>query len=89
MADRSRFSPGLLWAMAILAAATVANLWYNQPLLGVMGATFHRPAVDLGPVATLTQAGYAAGLLFGVPLGDVVDRKRLILILLGWTGFAG
>ncbi len=74
--------------MALLAGATVANLWYNQPLLGVMGATLHRPAVDLGPVATLTQAGYAAGLLFWVPLGDMVDRKRLLLGLLAAVGLA-
>ena len=77
----SRLSQSLLLLMAFAAAATVANLWYNQPLLGAMADTFHRAPQVLGRVSTLTQAGYALGLLLFVPLGDLIERRRLILIL--------
>lgn len=71
-----------VFTMAVVAAVTVANLYYNQPLLGQMAQTFHRPAAVLGLVTTLTQGGYAVGLLLFVPLADLVERRRLILILL-------
>lgn len=71
-----------VFLMAIACAFAVATLYYNQPLLPEMGASFGRSAADAGLVATLTQFGYAGGLLLFVPLGDRVDRKRLILILL-------
>ena len=77
----TRLSHMLLMLMAFAAAATVANLWYNQPLLGAMADTFHRVPAVLGRVSTLTQAGYALGMLLFVPLGDLVERRRLILIL--------
>jgi predicted MFS family arabinose efflux permease len=76
-----RLSHALLWVMAFASAATVANLWYNQPLLGAMADTFHRAPAVLGRIATLTQAGYALGLLLFVPLGDLVERRRLLWIL--------
>ncbi len=79
--QKSRLSQSLLLLMAFAAAATVANLWYNQPLLGAMADTFHRAPHILGRVSTLTQAGYALGLLLFVPLGDLIERRRLILIL--------
>ncbi len=80
-AQKSPLTQSLLVVMAFAAAVTVANLWYNQPLLGAMADTFHRAPQVLGRVATLTQAGYALGLLLFVPLGDLIERRRLILIL--------
>ena len=77
----SRLPQSLLILMAFAAAATVANLWYNQPLLGAMADTFHRAPQVLGRVSTLTQAGYALGLLLFVPLGDLIERRRLLLLL--------
>jgi predicted MFS family arabinose efflux permease len=72
----------LIWLLTVAAGVGVANLYYNQPLLGEIAATFHASVQSAGVVATLTQAGYAIGLLLFVPLGDVVERRRLIVGLL-------
>ncbi|WP_411571837.1 MFS transporter [Pectobacterium cacticida] len=60
----------------------VANLYYSQPLLPQMANAFGANASAQGAIAMLTQAGYAAGLLLFGPLGDRLDRRRLITILL-------
>ncbi len=71
--------------VAILALATgiaVANLYYAQPLLGAMAQSLHLRPAPLGLVVTLSQIGYAIGLLFLTPLGDVYARRMLIPALL-------
>jgi len=66
----------------VATGASVANLYYNQPLLSDIARTFQSSSRAAGAIATLTQAGYAVGLLLFVPLGDVVERRRLIVTLL-------
>src|SRR6478672_8877773 len=72
----------LIWLLTVASGASVANLYYNQPLLSDIARTFHASSRATGAIATLTQAGYAVGLLLFVPLGDVVERRRLIVTLL-------
>jgi predicted MFS family arabinose efflux permease len=72
----------LVLIMATAVAFSVALIYFNQPLLPTMGATFGRTAADAGLIATMTQLGYASGLVLFVPLGDRLDRKRLIVLLL-------
>ncbi|HTV08483.1 MAG TPA: MFS transporter [Candidatus Aquilonibacter sp.] len=86
MVERSRDThSGALsgrWALPFLGVACavgVASLYYNQPLLSVMGASLGVDARHIGFVAVVTQIGYAAGLLFFVPLGDVAERRTLML----------
>ena len=85
-------SPGLSRAMTLLFAvscgAVIGNIYYSQPLLAVIAQGFGQPAASLGFVVTLTQLGYACGLLLLVPLGDVWDRRRLIVTLLGSSALA-
>ncbi|HTH18324.1 MAG TPA: MFS transporter [Magnetospirillum sp.] len=72
--------PGSL--LALLAAAAgilVANIYYNQPMLGLLAREFGVGGGDIAVVPVLTQVGYALGLLFLSPLGDRLERKRLIL----------
>lgn len=64
---------------------TVANLYYVQPILFKIADTFDVSFEEASSVATLLQAGYAAGLLLICPLGDIFRRRPFILILVLFT----
>lgn len=70
----------LLLTMAVIAGLTVANCYYNQPLLEMirhdMGVSQH--AANL--ITVVTQIGYALGLCFLIPMGDLYSRRRIIVI---------
>lgn len=88
-----RLRPGLVWLMAAACGATAANLYYNQPLLGEIGRALGGGGSRLGLVPTLTQVGYAAGMLLIVPLGDSLERRRVtvtmtVLVSLALVGAA-
>lgn len=70
----------MLWTLAIVAGVTVANLYYNQPLLGLISADLGVSELKANLIAMMTQAGYALGLLFIVPLGDLCHRKKVTLL---------
>ncbi|WP_174243178.1 MFS transporter [Beijerinckia sp. L45] len=72
-------SPALTTIFAVAGGLCVANVYAAQPLLDAMGASFGMEAAALGSVITVTQIGYALGLVLAVPLGDIVDRRRLII----------
>ena len=70
------------WALPFLGMACavgVASIYYNQPLLLVMGQSFGQGAHAMGFVAVATQLGYALGILCFVPLGDVAERRALMM----------
>jgi predicted MFS family arabinose efflux permease len=82
MAERTKAALSGRWALPFLGVACavgVGSLYYNQPLLSVIGRSFGADAWHVGFVAVATQVGYAAGLLFFVPLGDVAERRKLML----------
>ncbi|XXS92907.1 MFS transporter [Sorangium sp. So ce362] len=79
---------GLVWLMAAASGATVANLYYNQPLLGDIGRELGASGGSLGLVPTMTQVGYAAGMLLLVPLGDSHERRRLIVVMAALASLA-
>jgi predicted MFS family arabinose efflux permease len=62
--------------------ATVANLYYAQPLIGQIGNSFGVDVSAASLIITILQLGYVAGLFFIVPLGDLIENKRLILVTL-------
>ena len=70
----------LLALMAVATGLSVANCYYNQPLLSSMAKDFAVSDFSASMVATLTPIGYMLGLVFVIPLGDLLPRKRLILI---------
>jgi predicted MFS family arabinose efflux permease len=71
-----------VWLMAFCVGAVVANIYYIQPLLSTIAATFRISVPQVGSVAMLTQFGGALGMLIFVPLGDTKERRRLIVSLL-------
>lgn len=81
-------SSGLIILLATACGIIVANLYYAQPLIGVISNEIGLSNSSAGLIVTLTQIGYVVGLLFLVPLGDIVENKKLILILLFLSAFA-
>jgi predicted MFS family arabinose efflux permease len=67
--------------MAVAAGICIANIYYNQPILKDIATSFGVSDSEIGLVAVLTQCGFGLGLFFIVPLGDKIDRKKLILLL--------
>lgn len=67
---------------AIISGLSVANIYYSQPLLDQIAHDFNVDNGSIGLVITLTQLGYALGLFFLVPLGDLFHRPKLILSFL-------
>ena len=82
MKDGKKISMGLILLFAISCGLIVANLYYAQPLVGPISADTGIKASTAGFIVTLTQLGYAAGLLFLVPLSDLLENKSLIIAVL-------
>jgi predicted MFS family arabinose efflux permease len=78
----TQLDAALVWLMALTCGLVVANIYYNQPLLAAIGRTFHIPDSQASLVATATQVGYTLGMLLVVPLGDMLERKNLMLWML-------
>jgi predicted MFS family arabinose efflux permease len=70
---------GLLRLLAIASGLIIANIYYNQSLLVIMGREFRVSSAAMAAMAVATQLGFASGLLLLVPLGDVLDRRMLII----------
>ncbi|MGH3297528.1 MAG: MFS transporter [Trebonia sp.] len=77
-------SPGLVRLMAVTCAVTVANLYYAQPLLHSIGDSLHVSQGSASLLVTVGQLGYAAGLLFIVPAGDIMRRRPLLTGMLAF-----
>lgn len=75
-------NPRFVFLLAVATGLSVSNEYWAQPLLDSIGHTFNATTTSAGLIVTLTQLGYAAGLVFLVPLGDMLERRRLIVSVL-------
>ncbi len=79
MSQPTALSASTRWALAIGCAVSVGNLYYLQPLLAQLAHDFQITEGRAGFAATLGQIGYALGMLLIVPLGDIRERRSLVL----------
>lgn len=77
-----QLSHKLIILMAVTSGIAVANIYYIQPLLQQIAEDYHISHASAGLLATLTQVGYALGLFLILPLADLLERKKLVLIML-------
>ncbi|MCB6182055.1 MFS transporter [Leeia sp. TBRC 13508] len=73
-------SRALVLLMAISVGLAVASIYYSQPMLGALASQMQVSESGIGWVPTITQIGYALGILLLAPLGDRFDRKQIILL---------
>ena len=81
-------APGMVRLLALAAGLIVANLYYSQTLVGPIAASTGLSLDAAGLIVTLTQIGYALGLFFIVPLGDLLENRQLVFVLLLGTAAA-
>ena len=81
-------SRGLTLLFAVAGGTAVGNLYWAQPLLASIAAALGVTAARAGLLVTVTQVGYAAGVFLVVPLGDTVDRRRLVPAVMGCSALA-
>lgn len=81
-----RLSRSMVILLAVACGAAVANLYYAQPLLHSIAVGIGTSTSTAALLVTATQIGYAAGLVLLVPLGDLLDRRRLVPGMLVLTG---
>lgn len=70
---------GIIFALAVIAGISVANLYYNQPLLETIRQDLDISLSQSSRITLFTQIGYAGGLFFIIPLADLVSRKKIII----------
>lgn len=89
-ADRpgGSMDPKLVLVMALACGLVVANNYYAQPLVGVISEELDASSSSVGLVVTASQVGYAIGLALLVPLGDLLERRRLLMMMLAATALA-
>jgi predicted MFS family arabinose efflux permease len=86
--EQQDISAAMVWLMATATGLIVANLYYAQPLVGPISRATGLDAGAAGFIVTLTQLGYCLGMIFIVPLGDLVENRRLIVTALLGTACA-
>ncbi|PAW94427.1 MFS transporter [Mucilaginibacter sp. MD40] len=79
--ENQKINSLVIAVMAVAAGVTVANIYYNQPILKEIGSSVHASGAEIGKVSMFAQLGYGLGMFFLIPLGDKVNRKKLILLL--------
>ena len=82
MAPPSEMSRRLTFLFALAAGVAIGNLYWAQPLLGFIAGDLRAATSTAGWLITATQVGYAVGVLLLVPLGDVLDRRRFVPVML-------
>ncbi len=83
--SRPGASRRLVLLLTVACGASVANLYYAQPLLHTLAVAFGTANGTTGLLVTVGQAGYVIGLALVVPLGDLLERRRLIVTTLVCT----
>lgn len=86
--ESSTLSRRLLWTLTATTVLTCGNVYYSQPLLKEIAVEFHQSAGKMGLIPMMNQLGYVAGLLLITPLGDMVEKRKLVTTLLVLAGFA-
>ncbi|MBK5218629.1 MAG: MFS transporter [Thermoleophilia bacterium] len=86
--EPDRLPRGLVALFALTTGVAVANIYYVQPLLDVIGRAFGVSDATAGLLVAITQLGYLLGLALLVPLGDLIERRRLITGFLALAGVA-
>jgi predicted MFS family arabinose efflux permease len=84
MKENKALSKFQILLMSVAAGASVANIYYNQPILKDIASTFRVTENEAGIISMLSQIGYGLGLFFITPLGDKINKKNLILALLSF-----
>src|SRR5580700_5574304 len=77
------FSVGIQWLLGTACALLIASLYYGQPLTGLISDSLGMPRESTGLIVTLPLLGYGVGLLLIVPLGDLIENRWLVLLLVG------
>lgn len=83
-----KLSRALILIMAVSCGVSVANLYYMQPLLADVAETFRVSTASIGIIAMLPQITYALGHVFILPIGDIRERRKLIVIMAIGTGIS-
>ena len=78
--DQGAMSRTLVLLFAVASGLAVANAYFAHPLLDVMAADLGLPSATIGLVVGATQVGYGLGLIFLVPVGDLLDRRKLVIV---------
>ncbi|MDR6554851.1 MFS transporter [Paenibacillus qinlingensis] len=86
--DKKSLSTGMMFLLAAACGLIVANLYYSQTLVGPISSDLGLPSGSAGLIVTITQIGYVAGLLFIVPLSDMLENRRLIVTLIAFIVLA-
>ena len=82
------FSLGVFRILAVGAAVCIATVHFTQPFLHVLAAAFQLTKSEVSWVPTITLLGYACGIFFLIPLGDIISVRKLILIKLTFLAMA-